>query len=159
MDIVLIDAGSQDLHELRQRLSTFREAVFIRRQVARNNVWTKIIPIGQTGSNIKREGCKEACASRQVSGRVGFFRSLEKKVRVVTRQEIEIRSAAGGVTEIAIRYGVCPIAAQAYKIDLTRALSRQIELNRRDLEPLFNPPRIVAFILRPSPRRTEQHCR
>jgi hypothetical protein len=135
MDVVLIDAGSQDLHELSQCLAPFRKTVFVRRQIARNDVWTKITSIGQTWSNVKREGCKEVRASRQVSGRVGFFRPLEKKVRVVTRQEIEIRSAAGGVAEIAIRYGVYPIAAQTYKIDLIRALSRQIELNRRDLNP------------------------
>ena len=57
-------------------MSAFRKAVFVRRQVAGDNGWTKIGSIGFAWSNIKGEGCTEGCASSEVLGGVGFFSAL-----------------------------------------------------------------------------------
>ena len=140
--------------EFRERVA-FRISVFVRRQVAGDNVRPKIITITGAWRHIKREGLEEVGASSQVMGRVGFRRSLRKKVRVVPRKVIEIRRATGGVATVAISHGVDQIAAQAHKAPV---LSSQIQGDRGDRKSLLNSG-IVAVVVRSSAGGADQHSR
>jgi hypothetical protein len=70
----------------------------------------------------------EVRASSQISGRIGFL--LLAKVRVPAIRVIEVRRATGGVTKVAIAYGVDPIATQAYEVPV---FPIQVERNWRYL--------------------------
>src|SRR5271155_179091 len=125
MEVVHVDAGAHDFHELGERVAAFGPPRLVRRQVAGNNVWAKIFTYC---SNVKpwRKGWAKIRASSQISGWVGFLPLAE--VRVETRSEIEVRRTAGGVTKVAIVRGVYQIAAQPHK---ALVLSDQVERNRR----------------------------
>src|SRR6516162_721117 len=109
MEVVQVLTGPKNIQKFLEGV-TLRVAVFVRRQVARDDVWTDIVSI-PFYVETQGEGWTEIRAARQISGRVGFL--WLTKVRVVTRSEIEVRRSTGGVTEVAIRDGIHPITAEA----------------------------------------------
>jgi hypothetical protein len=130
MDVIEIYTGPQDLLKLRKRVAPFRPPVLVRRQVARNNVRTKIIT-KTWAIETRGERWTEVRASSQVGGRVGFRRPLLQKVGVMACGVIEVWRPAGGVATIAVTLSVDNEATQSYQIP---ALSLQIQVDRRYLE-------------------------
>src|SRR5580658_6324539 len=131
MDVIQVVAGPQYLLELSERAAPFGPTGFIRRQIAGNNVRTHIAPIvwWRIDTRYREDGRAEVRASSQISGRIGFL--LLAKVRVPAIRVIEVRRATGGMTKVAIAYGVDPIATQAHKVPV---FPIQVQGNRRYLE-------------------------
>src|ERR1700739_4620443 len=105
MEMVEIFTRPDDLHKLRKRVAALRPPGLIRRQVARNNVWTNISSIrcwrvgGWLGTRRKPtdrgawgHGRTEVRASGQVGRRVDHLRL--PKVGVTAIGEIEVWGTA-----------------------------------------------------------------
>src|SRR5271169_5617716 len=129
MDVIEICALPQDLLELFERAASFSPPSFIRRQIARNNVWTNILSIFRwriggwlrtrwkpTHRGAWGDSGKEVGASSQISGGVGFRRPLVQKVWIPAICVIEVRRPAGGVATIAVTLSVDNETTQSYQV-------------------------------------------
>src|SRR5439155_24204848 len=129
MYVVQIDACPQNLLELRKRVTSLRTSGLVRCQVAGDDQGI----VSRYGTAV---GSTEHLSATQIDGRIQHLRlrkvrAKNELVRVVARQEIEVRRLTAVVATVAVAGRVHDVTAETHQ---SAVLAGEIEGDGCDLE-------------------------